>query len=188
MVWATLLFLLALAFLVLEVFVPSGGVLGTLTAACAFGSIVLAFREGPTTGLVFLTLTVVLLPAALALAFQVWPHTPLGRRFLLPTPTDRDTRPDTAQLQWLRSLVGATGRAISPMLPSGAVELQGRSVDALSEGLPIEAGCWVRVVEVRGARVVVRPVDGPDPLGAGATDLSQPIDRLAPDPFQEPSA
>lgn len=188
MVWAVLLLILAVVCLVLEVFIPSGGLLSLLTAGCAIGSIALAFAEGPGTGLVFLGLAVVGLPAALAGAFSVWPHTPMGRRFLLRAPRADEVLPDSPELRWLRSLVGHTARTKTPMLPAGAVELSGRSVNAVSEGLPLDAGTLVRVVEVRGNRVVVRPVEPEQPLDLGPADLAQPIERVAPDPFQEPLA
>ena len=44
------------------------------------------------------------------------------------------------------------------MLPSGAVAFEELTVDAVSEGMAIEAGQKVRVVDVRGNRVVVRPL------------------------------
>ena len=72
------------------------------------------------------------------------------------------------------------------MLPSGAVEIDGQTIDALSEGVPIESGQRVRVIEVRGMRVVVRPADDEPPT----TDdvLSQPIDSLGLEPFDDPLA
>jgi membrane-bound serine protease (ClpP class) len=59
----------------------------------------------------------------------------------------------------LRSLVVRVGQARSRMLPSGAVLVDGHVIDALSEGLAIEPGAWVKVVAVRGMQVVVRPTE-----------------------------
>jgi len=78
----------------------------------------------------------------------------------------------------LKRLIGKVGQAKTLMMPSGAVVIDGRTIDALSEGLPIEAGQSVRVVEVRGTRVVVRSTSqAPTPADPG-DPLSQPIDSL----------
>ncbi|NLE40182.1 MAG: hypothetical protein GX621_19380, partial [Pirellulaceae bacterium] len=68
------------------------------------------------------------------------------------------------------------------------VRIEGRTVDCVSEGGAVDPGQWVRVIEVRGNRVVVRPLD-PDELAATADDmddpLSKPIDTVVLDPFDE---
>jgi membrane-bound ClpP family serine protease len=84
--------------------------------------------------------------------------------------------------------VGKIGQAKSMMLPSGAVLVEGRTIDAVSEGMPIEPGQVVRVIEVRGTRVIVRPVEhGEEQQPRSAEDpLSRPIDTLGIDPFDDP--
>jgi hypothetical protein len=73
------------------------------------------------------------------------------------------------------------------MLPSGAISIEGRVVNALSEGLAIEAGTKVRVIEVRGNRVVVRPVEDEPPPGRDPNDvLSRPIEELGIDELEGP--
>jgi membrane-bound serine protease (ClpP class) len=66
------------------------------------------------------------------------------------------------------------------------VTIDGRKVDAVSEGMPIEAGCRVRVLEVHGNRVVVRPVDEESGAEEESDPLSRPIDSLGSDPFEDP--
>ena len=158
--WSALLLLLGLLLLPLEVYVPSGGILGILSVAALLAGILLAFyHSGPETGLLFLAFTAVAVPTALALAFRWWPKTPMGRRLLPDLPSSEEVLPDSPQRRTLRQLVGKYGIAKSVMLPSGAVEIDGQTFDALSEGMPIEAGQRVRVIEVRGNRVVVRPIE-----------------------------
>ena len=64
----------------------------------------------------------------------------------------------------LDKLKGRYGKTATPMRPAGAVVIDGRRVDALSEGMMIDAGSWVKCVEVRAGRVIVRQVDEPDDL------------------------
>ncbi len=49
--WAVLLMLIGCGLVVMEVFIPSGGILGFLSGVCIIGSIVMAFRRDSTTGI-----------------------------------------------------------------------------------------------------------------------------------------
>jgi membrane-bound ClpP family serine protease len=188
LVWAGILLSIGLALAMLEVFVPSGGLLGFLSLMSLLAAVIMAFRHGPWSGIGFLGAAVFAVPAGLILALQWWPKTPMGRRILLPLPTSDEVLPDSDRRRNLKSLVGKIGKAKSLMLPSGAVDVEGTTVDALSEGMAIEAGAWVKVVEVRGTRVVVRPTDhGPAPPEHDDT-LDQSIESVGLDPFEDPLA
>jgi membrane-bound serine protease (ClpP class) len=120
--------------------------------------------------------------------FRVWPQTPIGRRILLRALSSGDVLPDSPKQRMLKELVGQIGVAKSKMLPSGAITIDGRTIDAYSEGMPIEAGQKVMVIEVRGLRVVVQPVEDEAPSRGGDDELSRPIDSVVPDPFGDPPA
>jgi len=183
--------ILGLALAGVEVFVPTAGVLGVISCTAILASIGLAFYyRGLEVGFVFVTVAALGVPAVLAAAFRYWPRTPMGKQLLLKVPEPKDVLPDNPELRKLRELVGKTGVAKTMMLPSGAVLIGEQLVDALSEGLPIEAGQPVKVIEVRGGRVLVRPAD-PDELQPQPTTddiLSQPIESLGLDPFEDPLA
>jgi len=189
LVIAGLLLLLGIALGVLEVFVPSGGIIGFLAFVTVAASVVLAFRDSTNSGLIILALACVCVPVSVTLALRVWPSTPMGRRLLLNPPTPDEVRPETEYHRELRRLVGKVGKAKSLMVPSGACEFEGHVVNAVSEGVAIEPGQPVRVIDVRGNRVVVRPYEG-EPLPSPQTDpeLARPIDTLGFDPFEDPLA
>ena len=187
--WAALLMLIGLGLVVLEVFVPSGGIIGFLSLVSLLSAISLAFYRGPWYGLSFLSIAVIALPIVLVAALRWWPETPMGRRVLLEAPSSEEVLPDNDQRRSLKALVGRIGEAKSLMLPSGSVSIDGRTVDALSEGVAIEKGQWVKVVEVRGTRIVVRPTEeAPSPRAPADETLSQPIESLGLDPFEDPLA
>ena len=83
--------------------------------------------------------------------------------------TTMATLPGIAELDKLR---GRFGRTVTPMRPAGAVEIDGRRVDAQSEGPLIAPGVWVKCVDVRAGKVVVREADAPSDL------LDLPLDGL----------
>ena len=178
--WAILLLVLGMGLAILEVFFPSGGILGFLTACSIIASIVVGFRGGPVLGMVMVGTALVGLPVVVVVALRWWPETAMGRRVLLNVRTSGEVLPDNTRQRELKSLVGRVGQAKSKMLPSGAVTLDRRTIDAVSEGMPIEPGQRVRIVEVRGNRVVVRPIDEEIPSETDEDPLSRPVDS---DPF-----
>jgi membrane-bound ClpP family serine protease len=188
--WPTILLLVGVTLVMAEIFIPTGGILGFLSFSSVIAAIVLAFNQGgPSTGLSFLLIACVAVPAAIAAGFRFLPETPMGKRLLPSIPTTEEVMPDDEDRRRLRKLVGKTGRAKSMMLPSGAVEIEGRIVDAVSQGLPIEPGQAVRVIEVRGTMVVVQPIDDlPDSERDPNDVLAQPIESIGIDPFEEPLA
>jgi membrane-bound serine protease (ClpP class) len=136
-----------------------------------------------------LALTAVAGPGTLIMALRVWPKTSMGRRLLLDVPREDEVLPDTPLRRRLRGLVGKVGMANTLMLPSGVIAIEGLSVDAVSEGPPIEPGTRVRVLDVHGNRVLVRPVNPDEQETTAQTDvLSQPIESLGLEPFDDPLA
>jgi hypothetical protein len=82
-------------------------------------------------------------------------------------------------------MVGQVAETRCKMLPGGAILLDGKTVDAVSEGMPIEKGQLVRVIEVKGGRVVVRPVEGETSRQSPQDPLENPVDTIVPDPFDQ---
>ncbi|MDZ4656879.1 MAG: NfeD family protein [Bythopirellula sp.] len=182
--WAIILMLIGCALVVLEVFVPSGGILGMLSGIAILGSIIFAFRRDLTAGLTFVLISLVAVPTLLALAFRVWPHTPMGKAFLGELPNEEELKPVDTR----RQLVGRLGVAKTMMLPSGSVLVDGHWLDAVSQGDAIEPGMPIVVVEVRANRVVVRQAD-PDEaeqITSSSPDmLSKPLNELGLEGFED---
>lgn len=188
LVWVAALVAVGLVMLVLEVFVPSGGVLGFLSVVAIVAGVTEAFLQGGVSfGIGTLAVTVTAVPAILAIAFQVFPSTPLGRRVIPPPPGPDDVVPDAARRAMLRTLVGRTGRATVDLLPWGGVSIDGVVHDAVSDGGPIAAGHRVDVVAVQAAALVVRAAEEPaprspappvEPARPGETDLAKALEAF----------
>jgi len=144
-------------------------------------------NEGSALGLAVLAGAVVGTVVAVVLALRYWPSTSIGKQMLLQIPTSEEVLPENSPRKALEGLVGCVGRAKSPMLPSGIVAIDGVALDAISEGVGIEAGQRVRVIEVRGNRVVVRGIEERS-TGPEEDPLAQPIDWDNTDPFPRPPA
>ena len=188
-VWVAALFLVGIGVIVLEVFVPSGGVLGFVSVAAIIAAIATAFLElGVGAGTAMIALSVVVVPVILGLAFRWFPETPLGRRVLPAPPEAADVVPDAPRRRRARDLVGQRGRTTSDLLPWGTVEVGSESLDGVSEGGPIDAGSEIIVVAAQGAAVVVRPAPvtappklGPEEHGDGMERAVEPVKPAAPE-------
>lgn len=159
LVWATLCLAAGLGLLIAEVFIPSGGIIGMLAMGLLGFSLWQAFTVSTTAGLGFLVALVVLVPMTAALAFRLFPKTPMGRWLLLspPAPEEVAAEPTAGRLE---HLVGQFGRALTPLRPSGLVDFDGRRLDGLSEEGLIPRGALVRAVQIRGGQLIVRPAAG----------------------------
>lgn len=183
-IWAILLLVLGSALAVMEIFFPSAGILGFLSAMAVLSAVVLGFYEGPGTGILILLSALIGLPTVIILGFKYWPKTAMGRRVLLNPPAGDDMLPTDSERDFLRGLIGRMGRAKSKMLLSGVITIDGRTVDAVSESRPVEIGQAVRVVQVRGREVIVRPLDDASADAPPTDPLKQTFD----DPFDLPPA
>ena len=184
-IWAILLLLLGCALIVLEVFIPSWGVLSVLAASAIFASLYVAFSQrGPTTGFAFLVVTLVFIPSAVGLAFKYLPYTPIGKILVGELPREEEVLPEDPR----RELIDRVGVAKSKMLPSGAVLIDGQLVDAVSQGVAIEKDQAVVVMEVRGNRVVVRPATEDEINRAPRAEdtMSQSLDSLGLESLDDP--
>jgi membrane-bound ClpP family serine protease len=183
--WAIILLVIGCGLLILEVFIPSAGLLSFFALVAIAGSMVMAFLHDTTTGLSFMAMAVIAVPAAIGLAFKLWPKTPLGRSFLGDLPSEEEIKLQDPR----RALVGKIGVAKSPMLPSGAIEINGRLIDAVSQGMAIDPGQAVIVVEVKANRVMVRPAK-PDEVQMASLPqndlLSRPIEEFGFDSLEDP--
>jgi len=167
LLWGFILLGAAIGLLVLELFLPSGGLIGLLCGVCAIGSVVSFFQFDSTLGLVALISYIVLGPIVIYFGFKLWLVSPLGKRMILGGSDEvvdehGDTQPvsETARLkraEKLRQLIGAEGVTVTSLRPVGTVKIAGQRLDALAESGIIEADSPVIVTDVYDNQIKVRP-------------------------------
>ncbi len=160
LMWPLLLLGIGLALLLVEVFIPSGGLIALLAIGCLLLSLYQAFQapSAPDLWWKLLIAELLLIPAALSYAVYLWPRTPFARRIFLKPPEPEEV--DTAhERQRLDHLIGQFGRALTPLRPSGAVDFEGRRMDAMAEEGLIASGSLVRAVRIQSGVLVVRKAD-----------------------------
>lgn len=150
---SVVLFVIGIILLALELFVPSFGILGLLGSLALITGVVIAAPD-PKTGLISLSVAL-----AAATVIVVWfARTQKGRgvwnRFIL---RDRLTTEEgylSAEVK--SSLVGQFGVTLTPLRPSGTVQLGEDRLDVVTSGEFISAGRTVVVIRTEGTWIVVK--------------------------------
>jgi membrane-bound serine protease (ClpP class) len=147
-----LLQLAAIAVLIAEIIIPTGGLLGIVTVGLFGYSLYLAFTGISTVvGMMFVAADVVLAP----LIFFA------GIRLLAKSPATLKTSLSKAdgfssQAEDLAGLLGLAGKAVTDLRPAGIGLINGKRVDVVSRGEYIDKGSDFLVQAVEGNRVVVK--------------------------------
>ena len=148
--WIVLLFALGLSLIVAEIFLV-GVVLGLIGLTCMLVSIYFGFEKSAGPGWTLVAIAAASVPV---LAF-VWVkviNRVLAMKFT-------QTGYTSAQMQY-KDLVGQEGVALTTLRPAGMARFGEKKVDVVSEGEVVDRDSRVRVIEVKGNRVVVRAVRG----------------------------
>jgi membrane-bound ClpP family serine protease len=161
--WGVGLMAGALMLFLLELFIPSGGIIGFTAFAIAIAGVVAFWMEGSAWGLASTIGLIVLVPLAFNFALRVMPNTPFGRRLILGDEDDEDAIAQRAQADSERrereqALIGAMGVALTDLRPIGSARIEGERLEVLAEGGVIDAGTRVRVTRVDGTQIKVRAV------------------------------
>lgn len=170
LIWASVLFAVALALLLLELFVPSGGLIGVLAGIAAIGSLVATFRYDTTLGAAMTVAYIVLAPIIIIAMFKLWLHSGIGRRMILGSSEQGSTssgeessiaaeQTRQQRLVTLRQLIGAEGVTVTALRPVGTVRIGDRRVDALAESGAIDPDTPIVVTDVYDNQIKVRPAD-----------------------------
>jgi membrane-bound ClpP family serine protease len=155
--WAivALLFLAGMLVFTAEIFIPSHGVLTVVGLGFLVAAIVKTFSVGGhQAGAVAVLACLVILPAFAVTAIKVWPKTPVGRRVAPPNPivTAADS---SVPIEELSSLLGQTGRALTPLRPVGICDVTGRRISCVSPLGLIDAGAVVEAIGISGGNLTV---------------------------------
>lgn len=182
------LLLLALVLLMLEVFIPTGGLLGVLCGTAFVASVVSMFLYSVTGGLLLIMGSAIVSPFLVLGLARIWVRSPIARRLSVDDgtpprtfdgagedlPEHDPTDPDAVEAARaaarrsrqaaLDALVGRDAVADTDLRPAGFIRLDGRRLDAVAESGLVEAGTPVRIVSAAEALLRVRPSRAPATL------------------------
>lgn len=147
-----LLFLIGALLLAGEVFVP-GAILGVIGALCMLAGCVLSFSHfGLAGGLLATAIAAVLLGLMLYIELVWLPKTRMGRSLIVQSSVSATSQPPLAELN---AVVGKTAEAVTPLVPSGYVMVEGRRYEGFSQSGHVPKGATLRVVGLDNFRLIL---------------------------------
>lgn len=153
------LIILGAILLVIEAFIPSGGVIGLAAGLCAVVGIVLLFRYDATWGVIGLSMTAILGPMIFFWGLRMLPSTPFGKAMFGDSAEDIAEKSRESDSRWREqrnALIDQTGTALTDLHPIGVVQINGERHDALAKEGILDKGTVVRVISVDGLQIEVR--------------------------------
>jgi membrane-bound ClpP family serine protease len=159
--WGLGLLAASLLLVIIEVFVPSGGMIALLAGGSAIAGVYCLFRVDWTWGVIGIASVLILGPLAFSFALRVWPSTPMGRKMMgekTPEQLEAERLAEANERDRLAALVGAEGVVLTDLRPVGVVQIDGNRFDALAESAFIRAGTKVKVTVVQPNQIKVRAI------------------------------
>jgi len=150
--------LLGFAAVIVEAFVPAGGIIGLLGVAAVITSIVFAFIESAGFGTGMLAVAIILGPVCLLLAFHFFPRSPVGKLLILKSSQEQAQGYTSFTPEKYLELKGKEGVAITTLRPSGMARIENAKYSVVTAGDMIATGEKIKVTAVEGSRIVVRKV------------------------------
>ena len=152
---------------VLEVFVPSGGILAILSASALVASVIIMFVFDGMLGITLLLGYFVFIPIVLYWGLKVWRNSSVGHKLILGADTegtdDKESQIKSEQARIdradrIKDQIGKKGIADSTLRPVGFVLIGNHRLDAIAEGEIIEMGQTVEVVDAYDNQLKVRAI------------------------------
>lgn len=157
LLWGFGLLAAAIIIMIVEMFVPTAGVLTVTAIVVSMAGVVCLFQHSQTFGFIGVGLVLIGGPTLFFVGLQIMPETPLGRKLVLGA-EDAPEGPWLVQ-EKLNKLVGAEGEVITDLRPIGRIKIEQEKFDALAESSLIRAGSRVKVVGVvDGSTLKVRVI------------------------------
>jgi membrane-bound ClpP family serine protease len=158
LLFALFLFVTCAILLVLEIFVPSFGLLTLFSLSCLAAGVMIFFKYGTITGWIGVTWAGVIIPIVWVIAYRMFPKSRFGKQVTLGNP-DReigDAIPDSKQLE---AMLGSEGTVLTPLRPVGMCNFNGKRIECVAETGYIDTESKIRVIHVEGTQLTVRLVE-----------------------------
>lgn len=168
LIGSLILFAAGLIIAVIEVVLPSAGILAVAAIGCLVGSLVCAYQYSMYAACVLGVIEAVIVPTVIVMAFKILPKTAIGRQLILSAPGESKTKKlsnpspsSPASTAVGQTQIGREGSVVTMLRPSGTAEFDGRRVSVVSSGEVVAVGARVRVVLIEGTRIVVEEIRDP---------------------------
>lgn len=151
-----LIFFIGIILLLVEVLIPGFGIPGILGISAIIASIVLA-SSSIEQALISIVIAIVLTIIAFILLFRFAPRNKFFKKITLST--SLKTSDGYMSSKSYKSYINKIGLTITPLRPSGSIEIEDTKLDVVSENTFIDVGKEVKVIKVEGNRIIVKKLD-----------------------------
>jgi len=155
---AVFLYSICAFLVVVEIFVPSGGLISICALACLVGGLMIFFKSEMVPGWSGIIIASVEIPIVLFITYKIFPHTKFARTVFLSPPRKNKGEgvPDTEKLE---KMLGAVGEVKTPLRPVGIVDFGNKRLECVAESGYVDKGKQVKVIKVESTQLTVRIVD-----------------------------
>jgi membrane-bound ClpP family serine protease len=144
-----LLQILGIMVVVVEIFIPSLGVLMAIALSLLLYSIYLVFTTiSSFAGMVFLGMDLLTVPFLLILGLKILAVSPLALK-------NRLSSKEGVVTASLKEYVNKQGHAVTDLRPSGIALIEGKRLDVVTDGDYVEANTPIMVTGVTGNQIIV---------------------------------
>lgn len=153
-------FVVGIALLVVEAFVPGFGLPGISGVVMEIVAIVLTWvNHGPVAALGLTIIVLALIAIAISVSLRSATKGKLSRSKLVLQHQESNEAGYRSQ-EDMKVFLGKEGKTTTVLRPTGMAEFDGVKLNVVSEGEFVPAGTRVRIALVEGSRIVVRVVKG----------------------------
>jgi membrane-bound serine protease (ClpP class) len=143
------LYIIGLIAITVELFIP-GAIVGLCGAGCVITSIIFAYLYvSNLLGHILLVLGICFIP----IFFVSW-YKLLSKTFSVKA----SEKGFSSARDRLNDLLSEEGIALTTLRPSGIANIKGDKIDVISEGEMISKNTRIKVIDVKGNRIIVKPV------------------------------
>lgn len=143
------LYIIGLTAITIELFIP-GAIVGICGAGCVIASVIFAYLYvSNLLGHILLGIGICFIPIFFITWYKLLTKTFAVKASEKGFASSTDKRDD---------LLSAEGVAITTLRPSGSANINGHKVDVISEGEMILKNTKIKVTDVKGNRIVVKPI------------------------------
>jgi membrane-bound serine protease (ClpP class) len=151
LVFPVILQLVGILVIIVEIIVPTGGLLAILSTGLIGGSLYFVFsKTSAVTGYIFIVADLIVIPLSVFLGFKLLAKSPAALKKSL-------SKEDGVQSQSpeLEMYLGLEGIAATDLRPSGVAVIEGKRLDVVSRGEYLERSSNIVVIAVTGNQIIV---------------------------------
>ncbi|WP_202708225.1 NfeD family protein [Sporosalibacterium faouarense] len=151
-------FIIGFGLVIIEMFVPGFGAPGISGSVLLIVAIVLTANT-VLEAFILIIMVLIILGILLTIILKSANKGGVARGVILSTSMTRDKGYVGVGTEDMDYFLGKEGLALTMLRPAGSVDFDGVKLDALTDGEYIQKGSKVKVIKVKGRRLVVRKID-----------------------------